>query len=211
MLLVMGLASQMVIWDDDFCEQLADRGFWVIRFDNRDIGRSTILRDRRPPKTWQLIVRDRRGASYTLGEMADDAVGLLDQLGVERAHVVGVSMGGMIAQLIAIRHRDRVLSLVSIMSTTGNRRVGRPHPRLIPHLLRRARTDREGYISDFVETYRVIGSSHVSARPGALARHRWALLRSRDPPRGRRPPAGRDRDHGGPHPAPPAAQPARRP
>ncbi|HEV3055905.1 MAG TPA: alpha/beta hydrolase [Solirubrobacteraceae bacterium] len=168
MLLVMGLASQMVIWDDDFCEQLADRGFWVIRFDNRDIGRSTILRDRRPPKTWQLLVRDQRGASYTLGEMADDAVGLLDQLGVERAHVVGVSMGGMIAQLIAIRHRDRVLSLVSIMSTTGNRRVGRPHPRLIPHLLRRARTDREGYISDFVETYRVIGSSTYPRDPERL-------------------------------------------
>ena len=168
MLLVMGLASQMVIWDDEFCEQLADRGFWVIRFDNRDIGRSTILRDRRPPKTWQLMVRDQRGASYTLGEMADDAVGLLDQLGVERAHVVGVSMGGMIAQLIAIRHRDRVLSLVSIMSTTGNRRVGRPHPRLIPHLLSRARTDREGYISDFVETYRVIGSSAYPRDPERL-------------------------------------------
>ena len=126
MLLVMGLASQMVIWDDEFCEQLADRGFWVIRFDNRDIGRSTILRDRRPPKTWQLMVRDRRGASYTLDDMADDAIGLLDHLAVRKAHIVGVSMGGMIAQLIAIRHRERVLSLVSIMSTTGNRRVGRP-------------------------------------------------------------------------------------
>jgi pimeloyl-ACP methyl ester carboxylesterase len=165
MLLVMGLAAQMVIWDDDFCEQLAERGFWVIRFDNRDIGRSTILRDHRPPKTWQLTVRDRRAASYTLDEMADDAVGLLDHLGVEQAHIVGVSMGGMIAQLIAIRHRDRVLSLVSIMSTTGNRRVGRPHPRLIPHLLRRARTDREGYISDFVETYRVIGSPTYARDP----------------------------------------------
>jgi pimeloyl-ACP methyl ester carboxylesterase len=168
MLLVMGLASQMVIWDDEFCEQLAERGFWVIRFDNRDIGRSTILRENPPPKTWQLMVRDKRGASYKLDDMADDAVGLLDHLGVERAHVVGVSMGGMIAQLIAIRHRDRVLSLVSIMSTTGDRRVGRPHPRLIPHLLRRARTDREGYISDFVETYRVIGSRTFTRDPERL-------------------------------------------
>jgi pimeloyl-ACP methyl ester carboxylesterase len=168
MLLVMGLASQMVIWDDEFCEQLADRGFWVIRFDNRDIGRSTILRDRRPPTIWQLMVRNKRGASYTLDQMADDAVGLLDQLGVRAAHVVGVSMGGMIAQLIAIRHRERVLSLVSIMSTTGNRRVGRPHPRLLPHLLRRARTDRAGYVEDFVATYARIGSRIYAREPELL-------------------------------------------
>jgi pimeloyl-ACP methyl ester carboxylesterase len=156
-LLVMGLSAQMILWDDEFCEQLADRGFFVIRFDNRDIGRSTILREAPIPTRWQLFVRDKRAAAYTLDDMADDAIGLLDAVGIERAHVVGVSMGGMIAQLVAIRHSKRVLSLVSIMSTTGNRRVGRPHPRLLPHLLRRAQTNREGYIADFIATYALIG------------------------------------------------------
>jgi pimeloyl-ACP methyl ester carboxylesterase len=165
LLLVMGLASQMILWEDEFCEQLADRGFFVIRFDNRDIGRSTILRDAPVPKRWQLLVRDKRGAAYALTEMADDAVGLLDALGCDRAHVVGVSMGGMIAQLVAIRHPERVLSLISIMSTTGNRRVGRPHPRLLPRLIRGAPTDRERYVGHFIETYRLIGGGGFPRDP----------------------------------------------
>jgi len=158
LLLVMGLASQMILWDDEFCERLATRGFWVIRFDNRDIGRSTILREAPIPRQWQLLTRDARGAAYSLDEMAADAVGLLDHLGIDAAHVVGVSMGGMIAQLIAIHHPDRVLSLVSIMSTTGNRRVGRVHPRMVLRMLRRPRRDLDGYISDHLATYRAIGS-----------------------------------------------------
>jgi pimeloyl-ACP methyl ester carboxylesterase len=159
LLLVMGLASQMILWDDAFCELLAAQGFWVIRFDNRDVGRSTILREAPIPKRWQLLTRDPRGAAYSLDQMAGDAVGLLDHLGIGAAHVVGASMGGMIAQLIAINHPDRVLSLVSIMSTTGNQRVGRPHPRMALRMLRKARTDREGYIEDHLETYRQIGSA----------------------------------------------------
>jgi pimeloyl-ACP methyl ester carboxylesterase len=158
LLLVMGLASQMILWDDEFCEQLAAHGFWVIRFDNRDIGRSTIMRGARVPKRWQLLARSARGAAYSLDEMAADAVGLLDHLEVGAAHIVGASMGGMIAQLIAINHPDRVLSLVSIMSTTGNRRVGRPNPRLALMMLRKVPRDREGYIKDHIETYRAIGS-----------------------------------------------------
>ncbi len=158
LLLVMGLSSQMLLWDDDFCELLADRGFWVVRFDNRDVGRSTVLRDAPVPKRWQLLVRDARGAAYSLNEMAADAVGLLDHLGIDRAHVVGASMGGMIAQLMAIDQPDRVRSLVSIMSTTGNSRVGRPHPRIAMRLLRRVPRDRAGYIEDHLETYRQIGS-----------------------------------------------------
>jgi pimeloyl-ACP methyl ester carboxylesterase len=158
MLLVMGLASQMLLWDEEFCERLAAEGFRVIRFDNRDVGRSTILRDAPVPKRWQLVVRDPRGAAYSLDDMAADAVGLLDALQISAAHVVGVSMGGMIAQLIAARHPDRVVSLVSIMSTTGNRRVGRPHPRVAMRMVRTVPRDREGYIEDHVETYRTIGS-----------------------------------------------------
>ena len=158
LLLVMGLASQMVLWEDEFCERLASGGFWVIRFDNRDCGRSTILRDKAVPTRMQLLLRQPRGAAYALEEMADDAAGLLDALEVESAHVVGASMGGMIAQLIAIRHPDRVRSLVSIMSTTGDRRVGRPSPRIVPLLLRRVPRDREGYLRDFAAAYKAIGS-----------------------------------------------------
>jgi pimeloyl-ACP methyl ester carboxylesterase len=158
LLLVMGLSSQMLLWDEEFCEQLAARGFWVIRFDNRDVGRSTILRDARIPKRWQLVARDVRGAAYSLGEMAADAVGLLDHLELDAAHLVGASMGGMIAQLMAVNHPDRVVSLVTIMSTTGNRRVGRPDPRVALRLLRQPRHDRAGYIHEQLDTYRAIGS-----------------------------------------------------
>jgi pimeloyl-ACP methyl ester carboxylesterase len=168
MLLVMGLGTQMVMWDDEFCVTLADHGFRVIRFDNRDTGRSTILRGSPPPNLRQLLLRDSRGASYSLDEMAADAVGLLDELGIETAAVVGASMGGMIAQLIAINHPERVSSLVSIMSTTGNRRVGLPRPRMIPLLLRRPRSDREGYVEDLVGTFNAIGSKRYPPEPGRL-------------------------------------------
>jgi pimeloyl-ACP methyl ester carboxylesterase len=158
LLLVMGLGAQMVLWDDEFCEAIAGHGFRVIRFDNRDSGRSTILRHAPVPTRGQLLRRDPRAASYSLEDMADDAVGLLDRLGVAAAHVVGASMGGMIAQLIAIHRPDRLESLVSIMSTTGNIRVGRTRLRLFPMLLRRPRKDREGYIAEFVAAYAAIGS-----------------------------------------------------
>jgi pimeloyl-ACP methyl ester carboxylesterase len=158
LLLVMGLGSQMLVWEDGFCERLAERGFWVTRFDNRDVGRSTILDDRPAPTLSQLMLRDPSAAAYTLEDMADDAAGLLDVLDIEAAHVVGLSMGGMIAQLVAIRHPERVLSLVSIMSTTGNRRVGRPHPFMVRRLLTRRPLDREGYVRSFVAAYRQLGS-----------------------------------------------------
>jgi pimeloyl-ACP methyl ester carboxylesterase len=158
LLLVMGLASQMLLWDEDFCERLAAEGFYVIRFDNRDVGRSTILRAAPVPKRWQLLIRDPRGAAYSLEDMADDAVGLLDGLEIGRAHIVGISMGGMIAQLVALRHPERVLSLVSIMSSTGERRVGRPRPRVGLRVFRKVPRDRAGYIEDHVQSYRIIGS-----------------------------------------------------
>jgi pimeloyl-ACP methyl ester carboxylesterase len=158
MLLIMGLASQMLLWDDGFCEQLAARGFRVIRFDNRDVGRSSQLKGQPTPTRWQLLRRSPRGAAYTLEDMAADSVGLLDALGVKAAHIVGASMGGMIAQLVAIHYPDRVLSLVSIMSTTGNRQVGKPQPKMMMRLMRKARREREAYIADHLETYRAIGS-----------------------------------------------------
>jgi pimeloyl-ACP methyl ester carboxylesterase len=158
LLLIMGLATQMVAWDSAFCAELVRRGFSVIRFDNRDVGRSTILRQATRPTATQLMLRDPRAASYSLDDMADDAAGLLDVLGIAHAHVVGASMGGMIAQLLAIRHPERVLSLTSIMSTTGDRRVGRTNPRLLPRLLRRPQFDRDRYIEEFGRTLRLIGS-----------------------------------------------------
>ena len=165
LLLVMGFAAQMLLWEDEFCGQLAERGFRVIRFDNRDSGRSTILREAGMPTVWQLLRRSRSAATYSLEEMAFDAAGLLDHLGVRAAHVVGASMGGLIAQLLTIHHPERVLSLVSIMSSTGSRRVGQIHPPLLPRLLRRPRSDREGYIEDFVATFRAIGSKRYPLDP----------------------------------------------
>ena len=129
LLLVMGLGGQLVAWPSSFIAGLVDRGFKVITFDNRDIGLSTKI-DAAPPTKLKsaMFTISRRFAksAYLLSDMAKDAVGLLDALNIERAHVVGMSMGGMIAQTLAIEHPSRVRSLTSIMSTTGNPRVGRP-------------------------------------------------------------------------------------
>ncbi len=190
-LLIMGLASQMLLWDDQFCEQLAARGFRVIRFDNRDIGRSSHLRGAAIPTRWQLLRRSARGAAYTLEDMAADSVGLLDHLEIGAAHIVGASMGGMIAQLVAINHPERVLSLVSIMSTTGNPKVGKPQPKMMMRLMRKGQREREAYIEDHIETYRAIGSKTVRLRGGAQARARRPAVRSRRLPRRQRAPARR--------------------
>jgi pimeloyl-ACP methyl ester carboxylesterase len=157
-LLVMGLATQMLGWHEDFCESLAGRGFHVVRFDNRDIGRSTKLSHLPPPTLRQLLRRDGAAVGYTLEDMADDAAGLLDHLEIERAHVAGASMGGMIAQTLAIRHPERVLSLASIMSNTGGRWKGQPALRIYPLFLRRAPRGREGYVEHTVRVFRTIGS-----------------------------------------------------
>ena len=158
MLLVMGLATQMIAWHEDFCAELAGRGFHVIRFDNRDVGRSTALRHLPAPTIRQLALRSKKAVSYTLSDMAADAVGLLDHLGIEQAHVVGASMGGMIAQTIAIEHPQRVLSLCSIMSNTGSRWAGQPKLATYRVLLAVQPTDREQFIEHVLKMYRVIGS-----------------------------------------------------
>jgi pimeloyl-ACP methyl ester carboxylesterase len=158
MLLVMGLGTQMLGWRAPFCEQLAERGFHVVRYDNRDIGRSTKFSSHRPPSVRQLLRRDASAAAYTIADMAADGVGLLDCLGLERAHVVGASMGGMIAQTIAGRHPDRTLSLVSIMSNTGARWSGQPSLGVYTVLLKRAPRDRAGFVEHQVRTLERIGS-----------------------------------------------------
>jgi pimeloyl-ACP methyl ester carboxylesterase len=157
LLLVMGLAMQMLGWHEDLCEELAGRGFHVIRYDNRDVGRSTSIAGP-PPTTWQLIRRDKRAAAYQLADMAADGIGILDHLGIERAHVVGASMGGMIAQTIAARYPDRVLSLTSIMSNTGSITSGQPKLGVMGVLLGKVPSDREAYIERIAKVFTLIGS-----------------------------------------------------
>jgi pimeloyl-ACP methyl ester carboxylesterase len=157
-LLVMGLATQMVAWHEEFCALLVDRGFHVVRFDNRDVGRSSRA-DGPPPSLKQMLLRDKSAAVYSLSDLAQDAILLLDHLGVAKAHVVGASMGGMIAQTIAIEHPDRVLSLCSIMSNTGGRFSGQPAFSIYPVFLRRPPQGRDAYIESTVLLYDKIGSS----------------------------------------------------
>jgi len=158
MLLIMGLGTQMLAWHEDFCRELAGRGFFVIRYDNRDVGRSTHFEDVPPPRPSELLRRRIRRPAYTLGDMADDAAGLLEALGLASAHVVGASMGGMIAQAVAARHPARVRSLTSIMSTTGNRWRGQPAVRIYPYLLARPPRTKEEGVERIARVFRVIGS-----------------------------------------------------
>src|SRR5918992_1006369 len=157
LLLVMGLGMQLIHWDRELCELFAERGFYVIRFDNRDAGLSTKI-DAPVPNVMALMAGLPARAPYLLEDMANDTFGLLDHLGLERAHLVGTSMGGMIAQTMAIRRPERVLSLASMLSTTGDRRVGTPKLRVWSVLTRRAPRDRDAYIEYFVRVFRMIGS-----------------------------------------------------
>jgi pimeloyl-ACP methyl ester carboxylesterase len=158
LLLVMGLGGPMNWWDVELCVMLAERGFYVVRYDNRDTGRSSRGKGR---VTRGMLVSAFAGrrvkAPYTLAALADDAFGLLDHLGLESAHVVGVSMGGMIAQTMAIEQPARVRSLTSIMSTTGRRTVGWQHPSLFPNLLAK-RGSRQDYLDSTVVVWNRIGS-----------------------------------------------------
>lgn len=159
MLLVMGLGSPLNWWDPELCSMLARRGYFVIVFDNRDVGRSTKVPGR---VTRGMLVRAFTGlrtrAPYSLTDMSRDAFGLLDHLAIDRAHLVGVSMGGMIVQTMAVEEPQRVRSLTSIMSTTGRRTVGWQHPRLFPVLLRPVRPGREAYAASSIAMWHLIGS-----------------------------------------------------
>lgn len=149
-ILIMGLGSQMIYWPIPFCEKLAENGFWVIRFDNRDVGRSTKFDHAQPPSatalTANLLWKKPVATPYQLDDMADDTVGLLDALGIERAHIVGLSMGGMIAQLVALNYPTRVLTLTSIMSTTSERDLPWPSMQALTMLLKKRPSAREAYI-----------------------------------------------------------------
>jgi len=202
LLLIMGLGAQLVMWPDEFCRTLAERGFRVIRFDNRDVGLSTKLHDLGKPRVRRLLVRALLGlpieSPYTLLDMADDTVGLLDALDVDAAHVVGVSMGGMIAQTLSIVHQSRVRSLTSIMSGPGNRLTvlgGKPGAMLT--LLRPPPRTREEAVEREIEFFTTCGGSGYPAdrdlmriqaerawdrgpNPPGFARHIAAILATGD-------------------------------
>ncbi|GIJ50353.1 alpha/beta hydrolase [Virgisporangium aliadipatigenens] len=158
MLLIMGLGEQMIAWPDGFCAGLAARGFHVIRFDNRDIGLSTWLDDLGQVDVPALFAGDLSSVRYGLSDMAADTAGLLGALGVRRAHLAGVSMGGMIAQLVAVERPDLVASLASIMSTTGDRSVGQSTLDDVSLLMPRPDADRDAAIAADASLYRLIGS-----------------------------------------------------
>ena len=157
MLMIMGLGTQMTGWQEGFCALLADAGYRVIRFDNRDIGHSTAI-DAPVPATVPMLLGLRRGLAYTLEDMADDAAGLIEHLGLESAHLVGASQGGMIAQVVAYRAPERVRSLGLIMTGAGKRVNSVPRMRALGMLLTRAPNDREGFIDAVAKTFHVIGS-----------------------------------------------------
>lgn len=158
-LLIMGLGGPMNWWDRRFCQQLADHGFQVVRYDNRDTGHSTWLRQHRVTRRDLVLAFLGRGrAPYSMSDMAGDASTILNELSVRAAHIVGVSMGGMIGQTLAIEHPERVLSLTSIMSTTGKRTVGWQHPKLFPNLLAPADRSPQGYLDNSARIWRRIGS-----------------------------------------------------
>jgi len=182
-LLIMGIAAQSIHWPNTFCHALVDGGLQVIRFDNRDAGLSTHLTGAPPPDRRAVLAGDLSSVSYTLSDMGADTVGLLDALGVEKAHDVGASMGGAIAQTMAVEHPDRVRSLTSMMSTTGNMSVGQPSPDVLREVFARSTAvTRDEFIQQMVGTFRAVGSpvyptdeNEVAARAG------FAYDRSYDP------------------------------
>jgi len=160
LLLVMGLGGPLIWWDVEFCDQLVARNFYVIRFDNRDVGRSTLFENRGGSRRQvvQAFLGDRRHAAYSMADLADDGFALLDHLGIDAAHLVGASMGGMIVQTMALACPERALSLTSIMSSTGRRSVGWQDPRLIRLLLARRATTIDEYLVNSQRLWRAIGS-----------------------------------------------------
>ena len=160
-LLIMGLGAQMTVWPDEFIDDLVARGFRVVWFDNRDVGLSTKFHDvctNADEQIAALFTGGEVNPPYQLADMANDAVGLLDHLGIETAHIVGASMGGMIAQQVVVDHPDRALSLTSIMSTTGESHVGAASPDVVIQMVEPQAPDREMAIAQGVEMAKVISS-----------------------------------------------------
>ena len=183
MLLIMGIAAQSIHWPDEFCQALVNRGLQVIRFDNRDSGLSTHFADAPSPNLPAVLAGDLSSVSYTLSDMAADAAGLLDALGIGKAHLVGASMGGAIAQSVAIKHPHTVLSLTSMMSTTGNMAVGQASPEVLRELFGGPTAVTRGeVIEQRVRASRLVGSPAYPANEDEVAAKAGrAYDRSNDP------------------------------
>jgi pimeloyl-ACP methyl ester carboxylesterase len=158
LLLVQGLGAQLTSIEDGFCRELAGRGFLVIRYDNRDAGLSTWFDEAGPVNLAAIWGGDHASLAYTLEDMADDAAAVLDAAGAAAAHVAGISLGGMIAQLLATRYPDRVLSLASIMSTTGDRAVGRPTGEAARVLMSSMPGERDAFVEQAVANARAVSA-----------------------------------------------------
>lgn len=163
LLLISGARSQLVGWPDPLRDQLAEQGLWVIRFDNRDVGLSSKMEDVEVPTAFEIVAAREKGEKvripYTLDDMADDAIGLLDALDIEKAHIFGISMGGMIAQIIAIRCPSRVSTLISMMCGTAGTRIGNVKSKLISIGMTPLPVDRAGYIEYSIKFYQVLAGS----------------------------------------------------
>jgi pimeloyl-ACP methyl ester carboxylesterase len=196
LLLIPGLGGQLIAWDLDFVAALVANGFFVVRFDNRDAGRSTWFDLAGMPDLGAALA-GRAQPAYLLSDMANDAAGLLDALSIESAHVFGLSMGGMIAQTLAIEHPGRVRTLTSIMSTTGDRSVGQPHADVLAAMMVAPSETRQGVVESSLKSARLIGSpgfplheDRIAARalaaydrafhPSGTARQAVAILASPD-------------------------------
>jgi pimeloyl-ACP methyl ester carboxylesterase len=196
LLLIMGLGGQLIAWDDDFVATLAARGFYVVRFDNRDVGRSTWFDEAGVPDLMAALLGQVQPA-YLLSDLAADTAGLLDALGLESAHVLGVSMGGMIGQSLAIQYPGRVRTLISIMSTTGDPTVGQPHQEVVAALMAPPPESKQEAVELSLKSWQVIGSpgfpfheDRIAARaaaaydravhPAGTARQLVAILSSPD-------------------------------
>ena len=191
-LLIMGLGAQLLLWRKGFCEKLVDQGLRVIRYDNRDVGLSSKVTGRHTgakllPRMVRSFLGRRSPAVYTLEDLADDAAALLDHLGIDRAHIVGASMGGMIAQIVAARFPQRIKTLGIIFSSNNRALLPPPGPRQLRALLQRpADSTQEAIVANAVRVGRVIGSPGYPRRRGATAGRRARGLRARLLPRGHR-------------------------
>jgi pimeloyl-ACP methyl ester carboxylesterase len=177
-LLIMGLGGQMIMWEEEFCKQIVNKGFYVIRFDNRDVGLSTKFEEAGIPDIMAAVTANLQGrevqSCYSLDDMADDAVGLMDALGINKAHICGASMGAMITQVIGYRHPSRVLSLIPIMGSTGRPDLPPAKPEAMQFLLTPAPVEREAYIEYGIKMWKVLYASfpfdeaHITKLSAAL-------------------------------------------